>query len=72
MRLLFLTGLQATATLAAADFTIEDKGLATLPQAVEIAIRARTGSEFTRRDRRRLDRAMTSVRPPFGPLGSHR
>jgi len=32
----------------AADFTIEDKGLTTLPQDVENAIRARTGSEFTR------------------------
>ena len=32
----------------AADFTIEDQGLTTLPQEAENAIRARTGSEFTR------------------------
>jgi hypothetical protein len=38
--------MQAAVALAAADFTIEDKGLAALPQDVEIAIRARTGSEF--------------------------
>jgi hypothetical protein len=43
----FLLGVQAVAAAAAADFTIEDRKLATLPQDVEIAIRARTGSEFT-------------------------
>ena len=41
-----MLGIQAAVALAAADFTIEDKGLAALPQDVEIAIRARTGTEF--------------------------
>ena len=45
--LLFVLAMHGPAGFAA-DFTIEDKGLTTLPQGVENAIRARTGSEFTR------------------------